>query len=41
MTPGTLMHHNLWFYDFIRLLPTFRALEDPAIIDEIEIALQI
>jgi hypothetical protein len=41
ITPGTLIYYNLWFYAFIRPLPPFRALEDPAIIDEIEIALQI
>jgi hypothetical protein len=35
------MHHNFWFYAFIRLLPTIRAIEDPTILDEIEIAVQI
>jgi hypothetical protein len=35
------MHHNFWFYDFIRLLPTIRAIEEPTILEEIEIAVQI
>jgi hypothetical protein len=39
--PQTLMHHNLWFYNFIRVLPTFRTLKDPTMLAEIEITLQI
>jgi hypothetical protein len=35
------MHHNLWFYDFIRLLLTIRNIEDPTILKEIEIAVQL
>jgi hypothetical protein len=35
------MHHNLWFYDFIRLLLTIQAIEDPTMLEEIEIAVQI
>jgi hypothetical protein len=35
------MHHNFWFYDFIRLLLTIRAIEDPTILEYIEIGIQI
>jgi hypothetical protein len=35
------MYHDFWFYDFIRLLPTIQAIEDPTILKEIEITLQI
>jgi hypothetical protein len=35
-----LMHHNFWFHDFIKLLPTMRTIEDPTILEEIEIAVQ-
>jgi hypothetical protein len=35
------MHHNFWFYDFIRLLLTIRTIEDPDILEEIEIAIQL
>jgi hypothetical protein len=36
-----LMHHNFWFYDFIQLLPTIRTIEDPTILEEVEIAVQL
>jgi hypothetical protein len=35
------MHHNFWFYDFIRLLLTIETIEDPTILEEIEIAIQL
>jgi hypothetical protein len=35
------MHHNFWFYDFLRLLPTFRTIENPTILEEIEITVQL
>jgi hypothetical protein len=35
------MHHNFWFYDFIKLLPTIRTIEDPTILEEIEIAVRL
>jgi hypothetical protein len=35
------MHHNFWFYDFIRLLLTIQTIKDPTILEEIEIAVQI
>jgi hypothetical protein len=35
------MLHNLWFYEFINLLPIFRSLENPVVLDEIEIARQL
>jgi hypothetical protein len=35
------MHHNFWFHDFIKLLPTIRTIEDPTIPKEIEIAVQL
>jgi hypothetical protein len=36
-----LMHHNFWFHDFIKLLPTIQTIEDPTILEEIEIAVQL
>jgi hypothetical protein len=36
-----LMHHNFWFHDFIKLLLTIRTIEDPTILEEIEIAVQL
>jgi hypothetical protein len=35
------MHDIFWFYNFIRLLPTIRSIEDPTILEEIEIAVQL
>jgi hypothetical protein len=35
------MHHNFWFYQFIKLLPTIQTIEDPIILEEIEITIQI
>jgi hypothetical protein len=35
------MHHNFWFHDFIKLLPTIRTIEDSTILEEIEIAVQL
>jgi hypothetical protein len=35
------MHHNFWFYDFIKLLLTIWTIEDPTILKEIEIANQL
>jgi hypothetical protein len=35
------MHQKFWFYDFIRLLPTIRTIEDPTILEEIKITVQI
>jgi hypothetical protein len=35
------MHHNFWLYQFIKLLPTIQTIEDPIILKEIEIAIQI
>jgi hypothetical protein len=35
------MHYNLRFYYFMRVLPTFCSVEDHAILDEVDIALQI
>jgi hypothetical protein len=35
------MHHNVWFHDFIKLLPTIRTIEDSTILEEIEIAVQL
>jgi hypothetical protein len=34
------MHHNFWFYNFLRLLPTIRTIEDPTVLEEIEISVQ-
>jgi hypothetical protein len=36
-----VMHHNFWFHDFIKLLPTIRTIEDSTILEEIEIAVQL
>jgi hypothetical protein len=36
-----LMHHNFWFHDFIKLLPTIRTIEDPTTLEQIEIAVQL
>jgi hypothetical protein len=35
------MHHNFWFHDFIKLLPTIRTIEDPTTLKQIEIAVQL
>jgi hypothetical protein len=35
------MHYNLWFHDFIKLLPTIRTIEDSTILEEIKIAIQL
>jgi hypothetical protein len=35
------MHHNFWFYDFLRLLPTIRTIENPTILEEIKITVQL
>jgi hypothetical protein len=35
------MHHNLWFHDFIKLLLTIQTIEDSAILEEIEITIQL
>jgi hypothetical protein len=35
------MDHNFWFYNFIKLLPTIQTIEDPTILEEIEIAVQL
>jgi hypothetical protein len=35
------MYYNFWFYDFIRLLLTIRTMEDPTILEEIQIAIQL
>jgi hypothetical protein len=35
------MHHNFWFHDFIKLLLTIRTIEDPTILEEIEVAVQL
>jgi hypothetical protein len=36
-----LMHHNFWFHDFIKLLATIQTIEDPTILEGIEITVQL
>jgi hypothetical protein len=35
------MHHNIWFYDVLRLLLTIQTIENPTILEEIEVTVQL